>query len=93
MREFWRRDDPIGSSTWALGWDTPSLKGSTAGSEFSRNTVGHLGFTGTSLWIDLDRDLHVILLSNRVHPTRDNDPIREFRPLIHDLIVRAVTAS
>jgi CubicO group peptidase (beta-lactamase class C family) len=92
VSEFWRRDDPIGSSTWALGWDTPSLKNSTAGSELSRNAVGHVGFTGTSLWIDLDRNLHVIVLSNRVHPTRDNDLIREFRPLIHDLCVRAATA-
>ncbi len=92
VSEFWRRDDPIGSSTWALGWDTPSLKNSTAGAELSRNAVGHVGFTGTSLWIDLDRNLHVIVLSNRVHPTRDNDLIREFRPLIHDLCVRAATA-
>jgi CubicO group peptidase (beta-lactamase class C family) len=92
VSEFWRRDDPIGSSTWALGWDTPSLKGSTAGSEFSRNAVGHVGFTGTSLWIDLDRNLHVIVLSNRVHPSRDNELIRDFRPQIHDLIVRAVAS-
>jgi serine-type D-Ala-D-Ala carboxypeptidase len=92
VSEFWRRDDPIGSSTWALGWDTPSLKNSTAGTELSRNAVGHVGFTGTSLWIDLDRNLHVIVLSNRVHPTRDNDLIREFRPLIHDLAVRAATS-
>jgi CubicO group peptidase (beta-lactamase class C family) len=92
VSEFWRRDDPIGSSTWALGWDTPSLKNSTAGTELSRNAVGHVGFTGTSVWIDLDRNLHVIVLSNRVHPSRDNDLIREFRPLIHDLCVRAATA-
>lgn len=93
VREFWRRDDTIGSSTWALGWDTPSARDSTAGSELSRHGVGHVGFTGTSLWIDLERNLHVIVLSNRVHPSRDNDKIREFRPLIHDLAVRAVTAS
>jgi len=92
VSEFWRRDDPIGSSTWALGWDTPSLKNSTAGTELSRNAVGHVGFTGTSLWIDLDRNLHVVVLSNRVHPSRDNEMIREFRPLIHDLCVRAATA-
>jgi CubicO group peptidase (beta-lactamase class C family) len=93
VREFWRRDDTIGSSTWALGWDTPAAAASTAGSELSRHAVGHVGFTGTSLWIDLDRSLHVILLTNRVHPSRDNDKIREFRPLIHDLVVRAVTTS
>ena len=93
VREFWRRDDTVGSSTWALGWDTPSARDSTAGTELSRHAVGHVGFTGTSIWIDLERDLHVIVLSNRVHPTRDNDKIRDFRPLIHDLIVRAVTAA
>ena len=93
VREFWRRDDTIGSSTWALGWDTPSPTDSTAGTEFSRHAVGHVGFTGTSIWLDLDRPLHVIVLSNRVHPSRDNDKIREFRPLIHDLVVHAVTAS
>jgi len=93
VREFWRRHDAVGSWTWALGWDTPSPEGSSAGSEFSRNAVGHVGFTGTSLWIDLDRALHVIVLSNRVHPSRENDKIRHFRPLIHDLVIRAVTAS
>ena len=48
---------------------------------------GHLGFTGTSLWIDPTRDLIVVMLSNRVHPTRTNDKIRDFRPKIHDIIV------
>jgi CubicO group peptidase (beta-lactamase class C family) len=93
VREFWRRHDPVGSGTWALGWDTPSARDSTAGSELSRHAVGHIGFTGTSLWIDLDRGLHVIVLSNRIHPSRDNDKIREFRPLVHDLAVRAAAAS
>jgi CubicO group peptidase (beta-lactamase class C family) len=93
VREFWRRNDPAGVSTWALGWDTPSQQDSTAGSELSRHSVGHVGFTGTSLWIDLERGMHVVVLSNRVHPSRDNDKIREFRPLIHDLIVRAATAA
>ncbi len=93
VREFWRRNDPAGASTWALGWDMPSQQDSTAGSELSRHSVGHVGFTGTSLWIDLERGMHVVVLSNRVHPSRDNDKIREFRPLIHDLIVRAATAA
>jgi CubicO group peptidase (beta-lactamase class C family) len=93
VREFWKRDDTLGSSTWALGWDTPSTRDSLAGVELSRHAVGHVGYTGTSLWIDLDRAMHVVVLSNRVHPTRDNDKIREFRPLIHDLVVRAATAA
>jgi CubicO group peptidase (beta-lactamase class C family) len=52
--------------------------------------VGHLGFTGTSLWHDLDRDLTVVLLTNRVHPSADNTAIRAFRPGIHDLVVETL---
>jgi len=92
VREFWRRDDPVGSSSWALGWDTPSPKDSTAGELISRHAVGHVGFTGTSLWIDLDRRAHVIVLSNRVHPSRDNDRIRDVRPRLHDLVFQALDA-
>jgi CubicO group peptidase (beta-lactamase class C family) len=72
-------------STWALGWDTPSAP-SSSGRHFSSESFGHLGFTGTSLWIDPVRELEVVLLSNRVHPTRRNTAIQRFRPLIHDAI-------
>jgi CubicO group peptidase (beta-lactamase class C family) len=90
VREFWRVDPSVPGSTWALGWDSPAPRQSAAGSLFSAHTIGHLGFTGTSVWIDLERDRHVILLSNRVHPSRDNNLMREFRPLIHDLVNEAV---
>ena len=90
IREFWTRDGSVPESTWCLGWDTPSPSGSSAGAHFSANSVGHLGFTGTSVWLDLERDRHVILLSNRVHPSRDNEAIRAFRPVIHDHIVEAL---
>jgi CubicO group peptidase (beta-lactamase class C family) len=90
IREFWTRDASVPDSTWALGWDTPSAHDSSAGARFSRHAVGHLGFTGASFWLDLSRERHVILLSNRVHPNRDNDAIRSFRPLIHDLIIEAL---
>jgi len=93
LREFWQRDPTVPDSTWALGWDTPSPEGSAAGSLFSPHTVGHLGFTGTSIWVDLERGCHVILLSNRVHPSRENNAIREFRPLIHDAINQALGAQ
>jgi CubicO group peptidase (beta-lactamase class C family) len=86
VREFWTRDRSTPGSTWALGWDTPSPSGSQAGSRFSSDTIGHLGFTGTSIWMDLARDRHVVLLSNRVHPIRDNQAIKEFRPFIHDVV-------
>jgi len=90
MREFWSGAPVVRDSTWRLGWDTPSAKGSAAGTRMSRTAVGHLGFTGTSLWIDLERDANVILLTNRVHPRRDNDRIREWRPRLHDLAVEAL---
>jgi serine-type D-Ala-D-Ala carboxypeptidase len=92
VRQFWTRDATLPTSTWTLGWDTPSPVSSSAGTLFSANTIGHLGFTGTSIWMDLDRDRHVILLTNRVHPSRDNNAIREFRPMIHDLINQALAA-
>jgi len=91
VREFWTRDQAVADSTWCLGWDTPSPTNSSSGAFFSRHSVGHLGFTGTSVWLDLERDRHVLLLSNRVHPSRDNELIRAFRPHIHDLIVKALS--
>jgi len=90
IREFWTRDQTVSGSTWALGWDTPSPQGSSSGHHFSPKAVGHLGFTGTSLWIEPDREIAVSLLTNRVHPRRDNQAIREFRPKIHDLIMEAI---
>jgi CubicO group peptidase (beta-lactamase class C family) len=92
VRDAWTRDESVPGSTWALGWDTPSPQGSTAGRHISKNAVGHLGFTGTSIWIDLERDAHVILLTNRVHPRRDNERIREVRPRVHDAALEALDA-
>jgi CubicO group peptidase (beta-lactamase class C family) len=92
LREFWTRDPLVEGSTWALGWDTPSPQASSAGSRISRHAVGHLGFTGTSLWIDLERDAHVVLLTNRVHPRRDNERIRDVRPRVHDAAFEALDA-
>jgi CubicO group peptidase (beta-lactamase class C family) len=80
------KDVPVGS-TWGLGWDTPSPVGSSAGRFFSRASFGHLGFTGTSIWVDCDKGSVVVLLTNRVHPSRENDQIKQFRPEIHDLVM------
>ncbi len=85
VREFTRRQAKEGASSWALGWDTPS-KPSSAGSCFSVRSFGHLGYTGTSIWIDPVRHLEVVLLSNLFHPSSRNEAIREFRPVIHDLV-------
>ena len=90
LHECWQRDACVPGSSRALGWDTPSSQGSSAGRLFSAHSVGHLGFTGTSVWIDLERQVHVILLTNRVHPSRDNTAIRTFRPRLHDAVMRAV---
>jgi serine-type D-Ala-D-Ala carboxypeptidase len=90
VQEFFTKDDSVPHFTHALGWDTPSPKNSSSGMYFSRRSVGHLGFTGTSLWWDLEKNCHVILLTNRVHPNRNNEKIKQFRPKIHDLIMQAI---
>jgi CubicO group peptidase (beta-lactamase class C family) len=90
IREFWTRDATVPGSMWALGWETPSAERSSSGRNFSPNAVGHLGFTGTSIWIEPEREIAISMLTNRVHPRRDNQKIREFRPKIHDLIMDAL---
>jgi CubicO group peptidase (beta-lactamase class C family) len=85
VRDFIRRTDVPGSSR-ALGWDT-MLPTSSCGTRMSATSIGHTGFTGTSLWIDWERDLYVVLLTNRVHPRRDNNRIRQIRPAFHDAVL------
>jgi len=78
------------ASARALGWDTPS-EGSSAGDYFTARAYGHTGFTGTSLWIDPELDLWVVLLTNRVHPTRDNQKHVAVRRAVHDAAALAIT--
>jgi CubicO group peptidase (beta-lactamase class C family) len=92
VRQFTTRQEFAARSSWALGWDTPSAPSST-GSRFSERTFGHLGYTGTSLWIDPLCELEVVLLSNRVHPSRRNEKIKVFRPSIHDLVYREFVSA
>src|SRR5262245_56984999 len=92
VRQFTARQEFSTRSSWALGWDTPSPP-SSSGSFFSEESFGHLGYTGTSLWIDPLCSLEVVLLSNRVHPTRRNEKIKIFRPYIHDLIYREFVSA
>jgi len=87
VRQFTTRQELSTGSSWALGWDTTSAP-SSSGSFFSEESFGHLGYTGTSLWIDPRCELEVVLLSNRVHPSRRNEKIKIFRPYIHDLVYR-----
>ncbi len=87
VKEFFTRQEILDGCTWGLGWDTPSARDSSAGKYFSANSVGHLGFTGTSVWMELERDIIVIFLTNRVHTTRINQGIKAFRPMLHDLVM------
>ena len=82
-----RRRDP--GSSRALGWDTPSGR-SSAGDYFSARSIGHTGYTGTSLWIDPEQQLAVVLLTNRVNPSRDNRRHVELRREVHDRVARAI---
>jgi CubicO group peptidase (beta-lactamase class C family) len=86
VRLFLRRR---GSAERAMGFDVPDPLNPSCGSRFSARAVGHLGFTGTSFWIDPEQDLIVVLLTNRVHPSRENQRIRTFRPQIYDAAARA----
>ena len=85
---FAQRQPPAGSSR-ALGWDTPSEE-SSSGHLFSANSVGHLGYSGCSLWIDRDAQLAVVLLTNRTWPHRDSQLIRSVRPAFHDAVREAL---
>jgi CubicO group peptidase (beta-lactamase class C family) len=85
---FSQRQGPEGSSR-ALGWDTPS-ENSSSGRHFSRHSIGHLGFSGCSLWIDLDAHFAIVLLTNRTWPDRQCQLIRQVRPAFHDAIREAL---
>jgi CubicO group peptidase (beta-lactamase class C family) len=90
IRRFW---SPAGvpGSVWRLGWDGPAASESQAGARLSRGAVGHLAFTGCSLWIDPERDLWIVLLSNRVHPRVPTDGrFKQFRPALHDAVMDAL---
>lgn len=81
--------------SFVLGWDTPSSGYSSAGRYFTRHTVGHLGFTGTSLWMDLEQRVIIVLLTNRVYPDRNHQPsiqgIKWLRPEIHNEVWRLLS--
>jgi len=91
IASFAKRQIPEGSSR-ALGWDTPS-GASSSGHHFSSRSIGHLGFSGCSLWIDLEASLAVTLLTNRTWPDRQNLAIRQLRPAFHDAIREALPCT
>jgi serine-type D-Ala-D-Ala carboxypeptidase len=88
VRLFSEQQGPAGSSR-ALGWDTPS-KESSSGRYFSSHSIGHLGFSGCSLWIDMDAGVAIALLTNRTWPDRQTQLIREVRPAFHDAVRAAL---
>lgn len=95
--ELWRqlatRDEDTPGSTRAMGFDTPSAEASSAGVHLGRRppgAIGHLGFTGSSLWIDLSRELVVALVTNRTYRGRSEVRIKDFRPRFHDAVVEAL---
>jgi CubicO group peptidase (beta-lactamase class C family) len=87
LQLFFKRQDFAGR---ALGFDSPDQCGASCGKYFSESSVGHLGFTGTSFWMDLEKSVIIILLTNRVHPSRDNDKIKAFRPSLHDAVMEGL---
>ena len=88
IQEFTARE-AIGDAARTLGWDVITQP-SSSGHFFSASSFGHTGFTGTSLWIDPERGLFVVLLTNRVNPTRANEQIRQLRPAVHDAVLQAL---
>ena len=91
LRRFTAREGSVRGSTRAIGWDTRSPTGySSAGTKFGPRAFGHTGFTGTSLWVDPDRGLWVVLLTNRVYPTRENTRHSAVRSDIADLVYESV---
>jgi beta-N-acetylhexosaminidase len=79
----------LSNGTRTLGWAVPT-EGSSSGHYFSAHSFGHTGFTGTSIWIDPDRQVFVVLLTNRVNPTRENQKIAQVRPALHDAVMQAL---
>jgi serine-type D-Ala-D-Ala carboxypeptidase len=94
LKLFTRRESSPTGTSRALGWDTPSFPSqsgpSQSGKHFSANSFGHLGYTGTSLWIDPERQLSITLLTNRTWPDSSNQGIKQIRPMFHDSIVEAL---
>jgi serine-type D-Ala-D-Ala carboxypeptidase len=89
LNTFISRRADVPSSSRALGWDTMLLT-SSCGTRMSSRAFGHTGFTGTSLWIDPERAIYIVFLSNRVHPSRANDRIKQVRPALHDAILESL---
>jgi CubicO group peptidase (beta-lactamase class C family) len=92
LKVFTQRQNSPHETSRALGWDTPSGV-SQSGKYFSKSSFGHLGYTGTSLWIDPEQQISVTLLTNRTWPDSSNKAITELRPEFHDAVMQALGAK
>lgn len=91
VRTMWHKDSAWCNGAYTMGWDTTSVRSSNAGRWMTPDaTVGHLGYTGTSLWVDTQRKIAITFLTNRVHPSRDRQWIRQFRPKVHDAVMNSL---
>ena len=90
VNKFLKKQNKPYGSDMALGWDTPSLSNSSAGDFFSNTSFGHLGFTGTSLWADKDKEIIVILLTNRVYPSREDKGIKKVRREFYNKVMEEI---
>ncbi len=90
---FWAPGETGGESAWRLGWDSPSEENGMQPAKLSKNAIGICGFTGCSLWLEPQQAIDIVLVSNRVHPSRANKKIRNFRPQLHEAVVRAVQGN
>lgn len=84
-------ESTVDEANRGYGWDRPDRDGSSsAGDYFSDKTFGHLGYTGTSFWIDPEQELVVVLLTNRVYPTRKNLGIKQVRRKFHNTLIKSI---
>lgn len=90
LTSFVRRAIPKSQGDWTLGWMMPTKGASSSGQFFSPTSVGHTGFTGTSMWWDLKKDIIIVILSNRVNLGRENKSFAQLRPLLHDFIIKSL---
>ena len=90
--ELFAERQPPGGNSFAVGWDTPSGN-SSSGKYFSRHSIGHLGFSGCSLWIDLEAGVAIVLLTNRTWPDRQSQLIKTVRPAFHDAVREALGSA
>lgn len=90
LRRFWRSSDRIDDGSWQYGWDTPGRENGMGESRLSPQALGQCGFTGCSLWLEPEMGVDVVLMTNRIYPSRNNRKIRSFRPQLHDAVLEVL---